>query len=217
MILIVDDDRSVRTSLTRLLRSAGYEARAFATAAEYLDEVDGAGATAGCVILDLHLPGMNGLELQELINRRRPELPVIVLTATEDADMRTRAQEAGAKKVLRKPCDSVVLLRAIAAAIGPSQFPTTRTTGLDDPDDFVLEEGRALYHPVGPVSFDQAVALVRDAIAAARRHQVRSLLVNTTGLTGFPSPDTLERFLAAVEWAQEARSGVRLAMVARAE
>ena len=77
--------------------------------------------------------------------------------------------------------------------------------------------GRALYHPVGSVSFDEAVALVRDAIAAARRHQVRSLLVNTTGLTGFPSPDTLERFLAAVEWAQEARAGVRLAMVARAE
>ena len=88
---------------------------------------------------------------------------------------------------------------------------------MDDPDHFVLEEGRGLYRPVGTVSFDEAVALVRAAIAAARRNQVRDLLVDTTALTGFPSPDTFERFLAAVEWAEEARGRVRLAMVARAE
>jgi len=88
---------------------------------------------------------------------------------------------------------------------------------LDDPDNFVLEEGRGLYRPVGSVSFDEAVALVRAAIAAARRHQVRNLLVNTTALTGFSSPNTFERFLAAVAWAEESRAGVYLAMVARAE
>ena len=86
-----------------------------------------------------------------------------------------------------------------------------------DPDNFVLEEGRALYRPVGSVSFDEAVVLVRAGIAAARRNRVRNLLVNTTALTGFPSPEQFERFLMAVAWAEESRGGVHLAMVARAE
>jgi hypothetical protein len=81
----------------------------------------------------------------------------------------------------------------------------------------VLEGGRGLYRPVASVSFDEAVDLVRAAIAAARRNHARDLLVDTTALTGFPSPDTFQRFLAAVEWADEAKGGVRLAMVARAE
>ena len=93
----------------------------------------------------------------------------------------------------------------------------SRRSGLEDPDNFVLEEGRGLYRPVGFVSFDEAVALVRAAIAAARRNQVRNLLVNTTELTGFPSPDVFERFLAAVAWAEEGRACVHLAIVARAE
>ena len=86
-----------------------------------------------------------------------------------------------------------------------------------DPDNFVLEEGRALYRPVGSVSFDEAVVLVRAEIAAARRNRVRHLLVNTTALTGFSSPEQFERFLAAVAWAEESRGSVHLAMVARAE
>ena len=88
---------------------------------------------------------------------------------------------------------------------------------MDELDHFVLEEGRGLYRPAGSVSFDEAVALVRAAIAAARRNQVRDLLVDTKALTGFLSPDTLQRFLMAVSWSDEARGGVRLAMVARAE
>ena len=83
-----------------------------------------------------------------------------------------------------------------------------RRGGLDELDGFVLERGRGLYRPVGSVSFNEAVALVRAAIAAARRNQARDLLVDTTALTGFPSPDTFQRFLAAVEWADEASGGV---------
>ena len=86
-----------------------------------------------------------------------------------------------------------------------------------DPDNFVLEEGRALYRPVGSVSFDEAVVLVRAGIAAARRNRVRNLLVNTTALTGFSSPQQFERFLAAVAWAEESMGGVHLAMVARTD
>ena len=72
MIFIVDDDPSIQRSLTRLLRSAGYEARAFANAAEFLHDLDAAGAAVGCVILDVHMPGMSGPDLQDVINRRVP-------------------------------------------------------------------------------------------------------------------------------------------------
>ena len=88
---------------------------------------------------------------------------------------------------------------------------------MDELDGFILEEGRGLYRPVGSVSFDEAVALVRAAIAAARSNQIRDLLIDTTALTGFPSPDTFQRFLAVVGWADEASGSVCLAMVARAE
>lgn len=86
-----------------------------------------------------------------------------------------------------------------------------------EPDGFILESGRGLYRPAGSVSFDQAVALVRAAIAAARSNRVRDLLVDTTALVGFPSPDTFQRFLAAVAWSDEANGGMCMAMVARAE
>jgi hypothetical protein len=88
---------------------------------------------------------------------------------------------------------------------------------MDELADFVLEEGRGFYRPVGSVSFDEAVALVRAAIAATRSHQAREILVDTTALTGFPSPTTIQRFFAAVEWAAEAGGCLRLAMVARTE
>lgn len=68
-----------------------------------------------------------------------------------------------------------------------------------------MEMGRGLYRPVRSVSLDEAVARVRAAITVARANQAQQLLVDTTALTGFPSPNTFQRFLAAVEWAEEAR------------
>ena len=88
---------------------------------------------------------------------------------------------------------------------------------MNELDSFVLENGRGIYRPVGTVSFDEAVALVRAAIATARRNQARELLVDTTELVGFPSPNTFQRFLAAVEWADEASGSLYLSMVARPE
>jgi hypothetical protein len=88
---------------------------------------------------------------------------------------------------------------------------------LDEPDGFILEGSRGLYRPVGSVSFNEAVARVRAAIAVACSKQAEDLLVDTTALTGFPSPATFQRFLAAVAWAEEAVGRLRLAMVARAE
>jgi hypothetical protein len=82
---------------------------------------------------------------------------------------------------------------------------------------FVLDGGRALYRPVGNVTFKEVAALVLAAIAAARSSAARDLLVDTTALTGFPSPDTFERFVEVVKWAGEARGEMRLALVARPE
>ena len=88
---------------------------------------------------------------------------------------------------------------------------------MEELDGFVIEEGRGFYRPVGTFSFDEVVVLVRAAIATARRNKVRDLLVDTTALTGFPSPDTFQRFVAAVAWANEALARLRLVMVARPE
>jgi hypothetical protein len=88
---------------------------------------------------------------------------------------------------------------------------------MKDPDGFVMEAGRGLFRPAGYVAFEEVVAVVRAAIAAARRNHAQDLLVDTTALTGFRSPGTFQRFLAAVAWSDEAKGGVRLAMVAKEE
>ncbi|MGH7585990.1 MAG: hypothetical protein ACREMH_07065 [Gemmatimonadales bacterium] len=88
---------------------------------------------------------------------------------------------------------------------------------MDEPEGFATDGYRGHYRPAGSVSFDQAVDHVRTAIAAARWKELTELLVDTTEWTGFPSPDTFQRFLAAVAWAEEARGRLRLAMVARPE
>jgi len=88
---------------------------------------------------------------------------------------------------------------------------------MDEFADLFLEKGLGFYRPVGSVSFDEAVALVSAAVSATRRNQAQEILVDTTALTGFPSPNTIQRFFAAVEWAAAAGGLLRLAMVARAE
>ncbi|OAI42666.1 hypothetical protein AYO41_00590 [Verrucomicrobia bacterium SCGC AG-212-E04] len=84
-------------------------------------------------------------------------------------------------------------------------------------EGFEIEDGRGLFRPAGNVAFDEVVILVRAAITAARENMVQDLLVDMTGLTGFRSPRILDRFLAAVAWSDEAKGGVRLAMVAKKE
>jgi hypothetical protein len=84
-------------------------------------------------------------------------------------------------------------------------------------EGFNLVAGRAFYRPSGTVSFDTAVNWVAAAIEAARREQVAELLVDSTALFGFATPDTFQRFLAVVNWAEVAQGRLRLAMVAREE
>ena len=117
MIFIVDDDRSVRTSLTRLMRSADYEARAFASAEEYLRDGEWARAGAGCVILDLHMPGMSGLQVLQQLRLAKVPLPAVVITAYDEPSTRDECLAAGAAAYLRKPLDERLLLNAISATV----------------------------------------------------------------------------------------------------
>ena len=115
VVSIVDDDVSVRRSTRRLLRSSGFRAEAFASAEEFLDS-ESAGATA-CLILDLRMPGMNGLELQRRLAQNGNPLPVIFLSAHASEEDERSALRAGAVRFLRKPISKEALLSAIRDAL----------------------------------------------------------------------------------------------------
>jgi FixJ family two-component response regulator len=110
-VFVVDDDPAVRKSLARLLRSAGLEAIAFGSPEEFLRSI-GADA-AGCAILDVTMPGLDGLALQRELASRGTELPVIFLTGHGDVPMSVQAMKGGARDFLTKPVDDEVLLAAV--------------------------------------------------------------------------------------------------------
>ncbi|MFP5515731.1 MAG: response regulator transcription factor [Alphaproteobacteria bacterium] len=101
-IAIVEDDAIVRNSLGSLIRSFGYRISLFACAEDFLDSPpDG----VGCLISDITMPGMSGLELQVAVNARMPEMPVLLLTAFPNTRIRDRAMASGARMFLEKPVD----------------------------------------------------------------------------------------------------------------
>jgi FixJ family two-component response regulator len=114
-ICVVDDDASVREALRGLLRSAGFRAEAFGSATEFL--ASGRVSDAACLILDVRMPGMGGLELQEELIGSSRRVPIIFITAHGDEDARSRALERGAIDFLQKPFSDDALLDAIGAAL----------------------------------------------------------------------------------------------------
>ncbi|HEY2797369.1 MAG TPA: response regulator [Thermoanaerobaculia bacterium] len=115
VIRVVDDDDGFRTAVTRLLHAAGFEVRAYASAGDFLlAEED---PVPGCVLLDLRMPGPNGLDLQASLARRGAPLPIIFLTAHGDVAASVRAMKGGAEDFLTKPVKREVLLSAIRDAI----------------------------------------------------------------------------------------------------
>jgi FixJ family two-component response regulator len=116
LISVVDDDHSVRESLARLIRSVGFGVQVFGSAEEFLGAV--AGPEPDCLILDIRMPGMNGLELQRELSASDRELPVIFITAHgSDDEVRARALGAGAVDYLLKPLNEEDVLKAIDAAL----------------------------------------------------------------------------------------------------
>ena len=115
LIAVVDDDNSLRQSTQLLLRSAGYRAEVFASAREFLDSprID----ETACLLLDVRMPGMDGLELQRFLNEAQRQIPIIFITAHATDDAEQRARKAGAVDFLRKPVNDEKLLSAIQTAL----------------------------------------------------------------------------------------------------
>jgi FixJ family two-component response regulator len=118
LVSIVDDDPSVRRALERLVEAAGYAVETFASAEEFLGSTSP--GPIACLILDVHLNGMNGLELQERLVARGRMFPIIFITAHDDAPTRERIGRSGAAAFLAKPFDRQTLIGAIRGALGTS-------------------------------------------------------------------------------------------------
>jgi len=115
IVFVVDDDVSVRESLELLIRFAGWQPEVFASAQEFLDRPRV--LAPSCLILDVSLPDLNGLELQKLVAVERLDMPIIFITGYGDVPMSVQAMKAGAVEFLTKPFDDDVLLAAIRHAI----------------------------------------------------------------------------------------------------
>jgi FixJ family two-component response regulator len=114
-VFVVDDDAAVRNAVTLLVESSGLHARAYPSAEAFLEDYNP--DSGGCLVLDLHMPGMKGVELQHALVARNIDIPVIVITAYKDDPLTARAKEAGAITVLYKPFKQEVLLRTIESAL----------------------------------------------------------------------------------------------------
>ena len=115
LVFVVDDDVSVCQALKRLLRSAGIQARTLSSAEDFLNQ--GCHNVPGCLILDVKMPGMNGLELQEKLVKSGSTMPIIFMSAHEDTPAREQAMKAGAEDFLQKPFEDQILIEKINSAL----------------------------------------------------------------------------------------------------
>lgn len=115
LVSVVDDDESVRESLPDLLREFGFDASAFSSAEEFLSS--GILGQTKCLLLDIAMPGMSGLDLQQELRRRRESIPIIFITAQKDDVTRERALKQGALQFLYKPFSDTALLDALNSAV----------------------------------------------------------------------------------------------------
>src|ERR1700676_3425211 len=115
MVAIVDDDELMRNALQGMLKSVGLPSQVFASAEEFLKS--GQQQQTACLITDIRMPGMSGLELQAKLNTEHCRIPTIFITAHGDTKMRSQALRAGAVEFLAKPFDDEVLLGSVRAAL----------------------------------------------------------------------------------------------------
>lgn len=115
IVSIVDDDESVRDSVSALVRSLGYTPYAYPSAEDFLSSA--AVESADCLVADIQMPGMNGIELQQALVRKGSKLPIIFITAFPEDHIKQKVLAAGAVCLLRKPCDGDVLVSCIESAL----------------------------------------------------------------------------------------------------
>lgn len=118
LVIVIDDDESVRESLPDLLKEFGFKVLAFSSADEFLasDSVD----RAKCLVLDIAMPGMSGLDLQKELKTRGNKTPIIFITARKDESIRLRVLQQGAVDILSKPFSDIALRDALSKAMGAS-------------------------------------------------------------------------------------------------
>jgi FixJ family two-component response regulator len=115
MVAVIEDDESYRVAVQRLLKSAGFSVHSFVSAEDFLNS--GQQHQTGCLITDIQMPGISGLDLQSKLNSDHCPIPTIFITAHGDEKMRLQAMRAGAVKFLAKPFDGETLLEAVRVAL----------------------------------------------------------------------------------------------------
>jgi two-component system, LuxR family, response regulator FixJ len=165
IVHVVDDDAAVRRALMRLLRSEGLVAVAYETALAVLNAAPS--LSSGCILLDLQMPGMDGLELLARLGELGIELPVIVVTGHGDVPTAVRAMKAGAVDFIEKPIDETQLFAAIDAALSEKKFAirdravagaTERMARLSPRERQVLE-GIAVGRPSKLIAYDLGISV----------------------------------------------------------
>jgi FixJ family two-component response regulator len=128
LIAIIDDEVAVRRALARLLDAAGYRVEQFAGGGEFLASLRD--HVPDCLVLDLHMPGMDGFAVLQAIGQLRPRLPVVVITGHDTPEARQRVAATACCACLRKPIDSSLLIDTMTEAMAPKTHPPS-ITGLD--------------------------------------------------------------------------------------
>jgi len=130
IVFVVDDDVSVRESLELLIRNEGWQPETFASAQEFLDRPRA--LVPSCLLLDISLPGLNGLELQKRVAVERTDMPIIFITGYGDVPKTVQAMKAGAVEFLTKPLNDEVLLSVVRQALESSRLALARETEMQE-------------------------------------------------------------------------------------
>jgi FixJ family two-component response regulator len=176
VIHVVDDDESLRTAVMRLLRAAGYEACGYPSAGAFL--LGRPGNAPGCVVLDVHMPGPSGLDLQASFGELEVALPIIFLTGHGDIPMSVRAMKAGAVDFLTKPVQRDTLLSAVRSALArdaDNRAARGRASALRSRYETLTERERAVFSLVVAGKLNKHIATelaISERTVKAHRAQV---------------------------------------------